>query len=97
MLTRSIEPERWIGRPLDLDRDARLYASATIAGVGWQVHAGADRAQALAATRALNRREVTIILAGLLLFLLADGGRAPARRAPARPARQRGARRDGRR
>ena len=71
ILTRSIDPERAIGRPFALDRDTRLYASATIEGVGWQVHAGADRAQALAATRQLNRREVTIIVAGLLLFLLA--------------------------
>ena len=36
---------------------------------------------------ALNRRELTIILAGLALFLLADGDRAPARRAAAGPAR----------
>jgi hypothetical protein len=80
VLTRSIQPERWIGEPLrttpfardrDVDGTARLYASATVPGVGWRVHAGADRAEALAAARRLNRRELTIILAGLLLFLLA--------------------------
>jgi signal transduction histidine kinase len=71
VLTRSVDPARWIGRPLALDRDERLYASAAVKGVGWHVHAGADRAQALAATHELNRREVTIIVAGLLLFLLA--------------------------
>ena len=80
VLTRSIQPERWIGKPLegtpfgperDVDGKARLYADATVPGVGWRVHAGADRAQALAAAQQLNRREATIIAAGLLLFLLA--------------------------
>ena len=61
VLTRSIQPERWIGKPLqgtpfgperDVDGKARLYATRPSPGVGWRVHAGADRAQALAATRA---------------------------------------------
>ena len=38
---------------------------------GWRVTAAADRAEALAASKRLNRRELTIILAGLALFLLA--------------------------
>jgi signal transduction histidine kinase len=80
VLTRSIEPERWIGKRLsetpfgadrDVDGTARLYANATVPGVGWHVHAGADRVKALAATRQLNQRELTIIGVGLLLFLLA--------------------------
>jgi signal transduction histidine kinase/CheY-like chemotaxis protein len=76
VLTRSIDPERWIGKPYaagqkDLDGKTRLYASATVPGVNWRLRAGADRAQALAATRQLNRRELTIVLAGLLLFGLA--------------------------
>jgi signal transduction histidine kinase len=80
VLTRSIRPERWIGKPLrgtpfapdrDVDGKARLYADATVPGVGWHVHAGADRAQALAATQRLNRREATILGVVLLLFLLA--------------------------
>jgi signal transduction histidine kinase len=76
ILTRSIDPERWIGKPYapseqDVDGRTRLYAQATVAGVDWRVRAGADRAQALAATRQLNRRELTIVLAGLLLFALA--------------------------
>jgi signal transduction histidine kinase len=78
ILTRSIDPARWIGRRLaapprdrDLDGTARLYANATIPGPGWRVYAGADRAAALAATRRLDRRELTIILAGLLLFMAA--------------------------
>ena len=80
VLTRSIRPERWIGAKLagtpfsaarDVDGTERLYAGATVPGPRWRVHAGADRAQALAATREANRRELTIILAGLLLFLAA--------------------------
>ncbi|MDA0166611.1 ATP-binding protein [Solirubrobacter ginsenosidimutans] len=78
ILTRSIRPKDWIGKPLastvtdrDVDGVARLYANAKVAGAGWHVYAGADRAQALAATRQLNHRELTIILAGLLLFGLA--------------------------
>jgi signal transduction histidine kinase len=76
VLTRSIDPERWIGKPydpteMDLDGRERLYAQATVPSVNWQVRAGADRAEALAATRQLNRRELTIVLVGLLLFLLA--------------------------
>jgi signal transduction histidine kinase len=76
VLTRSIAPERWIGTPYtatsrDLDGKQRLYADATVPGAGWRVRAGADHAAALAATRQLNRRELTIVLAGLLLFGLA--------------------------
>jgi signal transduction histidine kinase/CheY-like chemotaxis protein len=71
VLTHSTAPRRWIGRPLRLDTDGRLFESATIGDVRWRVYAGADRAQALAATHDLNRREITIIVAGLLLFLLA--------------------------
>ncbi len=105
MLTRSIRPERWIGAklagtPFSADRDVdgteRLYASATVPGPRWRVHAGADRAQALAATREANRRELTIILAGLLLFLAAAAlvhrrwpgrSRGSAARCAARPPR----------
>jgi signal transduction histidine kinase len=76
VLTRSIDPERWIGKPYtasdtDVDGRERLYSEATVAEVGWHMRAGADRVQALAATRQLNRREGTIVLAGLLLFALA--------------------------
>ena len=71
MLTRSTRPAEAIGRPLALDEGAFLYERAAVADIGWRVHAGASRSQALAATRQLNRRELTIILAGLLLFGLA--------------------------
>jgi signal transduction histidine kinase/CheY-like chemotaxis protein len=73
ILTRSADPDRWIGRPLQgaPRDDGRLYAEATVPTLGWRVYAGADEKAALAATRALNRRELTIILAGLLLFVAA--------------------------
>jgi signal transduction histidine kinase/CheY-like chemotaxis protein len=54
----------------ELDADA-LTATATVPGQGWRVTAAADRADALAAGERLNQRELTIILAGLALFLLA--------------------------
>jgi signal transduction histidine kinase/CheY-like chemotaxis protein len=78
ILTRSIAPDRWIGRQLaappdgrDLDGRQRLYGTAAVAGTGWRVYAGADLAQALAATRRLDRRELTIMLAVLALFMVA--------------------------
>jgi signal transduction histidine kinase/CheY-like chemotaxis protein len=49
----------------------RLSESAPIAGAGWRITAGADRAQALAATHRLNRRELSIVVACLLLFMAA--------------------------
>ena len=42
-----------------------------MAGTGWRVYANADKAQALAATRRLDNRELSIIVAGLLLLVLA--------------------------
>jgi signal transduction histidine kinase/CheY-like chemotaxis protein len=48
-----------------------LTATATVPGAGWQVTATADKQEALADTRRLNRRELTIILIGLLLILAA--------------------------
>jgi signal transduction histidine kinase/CheY-like chemotaxis protein len=70
VLTRSADPDRWIGRHLAgaPSERGRLYAAAPVPGVGWRMYAGADEKAALAATRALDRRELTIILAGLLLF-----------------------------
>jgi hypothetical protein len=62
VLTRSIEPARWVGTTLDTTPFAagagpverpdvagvvRLYGRTTVTGSGWQVYAGADRAQAL--------------------------------------------------
>ncbi|HZI38343.1 MAG TPA: PAS domain S-box protein, partial [Acidimicrobiia bacterium] len=85
-LARSLLPTRWAGAdlgesPFARARDAedrpdvagvpRLYGEATVAGLGWKVHAGADRADALAAAHRLVARELGISLVGLLVFLLA--------------------------
>ncbi len=59
-----------LARSAELPQDA-LKATATVPDYGWRVTAAADPAEALAATERLNQRELTIILAGLALFLLA--------------------------
>jgi signal transduction histidine kinase len=71
IITRSADPARWIGKPLGGPPRGRLYQSAAVPGIGWRLYAGADEAAALAATRALDRRELTIILAVLALFMAA--------------------------
>jgi signal transduction histidine kinase/ActR/RegA family two-component response regulator len=74
VITRSRDPVHGIGQRLSgpPDRDgSRVWASAPVAGTGWRVYANADKAQALAATRRLDNRELSIIVAGLLLFMLA--------------------------
>ncbi|MEV1289525.1 PAS domain S-box protein [Micromonospora sp. NPDC049679] len=85
-VTRSIAPQRWTGAPLhgtpfaadagrverrDPDGVPRLYGTATVPDVGWQVHAGADRDAAVAAARRLSERQSAITLAGLLVILVA--------------------------
>ena len=59
-----------LARSASLPENA-ITAAATVPDYGWRVTAAADRAEALAASKRLNRRELTIILAGLALFLLA--------------------------
>ena len=59
-----------LARSASLPENA-ITATATVPDYGWRVTAAADRAEALAASKRLNRRELTIILAGLALFLLA--------------------------
>jgi PAS domain S-box-containing protein len=85
VLTRSIAPERWIGKPLantpfaedsgverkDVDGTPRLYEQAVVPGAGWKFYAGEDEAAALAAGHRLRERQLVIILAGLALVLLA--------------------------
>jgi PAS domain S-box-containing protein len=86
VLARSIDPGRWIGKPLagtsfassaggterrDLDGKPRLYSEAAIPKVGWKFFAGEDKAAALAAGSRLRERQLAIILAGLVLVLLA--------------------------
>ena len=86
ILTRSLDPARFAGRPVDatpfgraaegLERPdvagvLRLYTRSDVAGAGWRVYAGADRAAALAAAQRLARRQLLIIAGGLVLGLIA--------------------------
>jgi signal transduction histidine kinase len=84
VVTRSRDPARWVGVSLaatpfgrtaslperpDVEGMPRLYGQATVAGLGWRVYAGADRATAVAAAAGLFLRQLVIILAGLLAML----------------------------
>jgi PAS domain S-box-containing protein len=86
VITRSINPTRWIGATLegtsfasasnavervDLDGKRRLYAEASVPGVGWRMYVGADEQAALAAGTRLERRQLLIILLGLAAILAA--------------------------
>jgi PAS domain S-box-containing protein len=92
-LSRSIDPQRWTGTPLtgtpiadsaqrsprrDVEGTLRFYASAPVEATGWRVYAGADRAQALATSNALNRN--SLLLASLLLAVVIATGLVLARR-----------------
>jgi PAS domain S-box-containing protein len=85
VLTRSVDPAAWAGKPVagtpfagavgraehrDLGGTLRLYGQAVATGAGWRVLAGASTAQALAAATQLSNRQLGITLAGLLVFLL---------------------------
>jgi two-component system cell cycle sensor histidine kinase/response regulator CckA len=85
VVARSIDPGRWIGASIartvfarstdaheraDLDGNARLYGSALVPGTGWQFFVGEDKAKALSAATALERRQLEIVGAGLLGLLL---------------------------
>jgi two-component system cell cycle sensor histidine kinase/response regulator CckA len=86
VITRSTNPERWVGRSIaetpfyraagsverpDLDGRTRLYARAEVPDVGWRLYVGEDKATALAAGNQLRNRQLAIILAGLALVLAA--------------------------
>jgi signal transduction histidine kinase len=86
VLTRSIDPGRWVGAPLartafaragnplerpDVQGTPRLYGESPVAGTGWRVYVGADRATAFADAMDLFRRQLWIILAGLVATLAA--------------------------
>jgi len=85
VLARSRDARRWVGAPLagtpfaagrdgvrrrDLDGNERLYATSAIPGSDWRVYAGEDESAVLVSGRTLERRELAIILAGLVAFLL---------------------------
>ena len=86
VLSRSIHPRAWAGKPVtgtpfagaagqadhrDLDGALRLYAQAVVPGTGWQVFAGASAAATFAAASALSDRQILITLAGLAMLFVA--------------------------
>jgi two-component system, cell cycle sensor histidine kinase and response regulator CckA len=87
IVARSIDPKRWVGTTLpgtpaarngnategrDLDGTVRLYEHTTVPGIGWKFFVGIDKAEAVAAGKRLEERQVVIIIAGLLAILLAS-------------------------
>ena len=86
VLTRSIQPRAWVGRPVagtpfagaagqaehrDLNGTLRLYGQAVVPGAGWRVYAGASAAATFAAASALSDRQILITLAGLAVLFAA--------------------------
>jgi PAS domain S-box-containing protein len=82
VLSRSLEPARWVGAPLparfdgrssgtfrDLDGTMRIYRTASVAGPHWRVYVGANERDVLANARSLALRQLEIIAAGLVLML----------------------------
>jgi two-component system, cell cycle sensor histidine kinase and response regulator CckA len=87
VVARSKDPKRWVGATLpgsvsasgpnktegrDLDGTVRLYRYTTVPGVGWKFFVGIDKAEAVAAGKRLEERQLVIIVAGLLGILLAS-------------------------
>ncbi|MCU1357971.1 MAG: sensor hybrid histidine kinase [Acidimicrobiales bacterium] len=80
VLSRSIHAKEWTAKPLagtafagssgterpDVDGTRRLYAGRIVSGVGWKVYAGASRHEALSDAMRLQRREIGILLLGLI-------------------------------
>jgi signal transduction histidine kinase/CheY-like chemotaxis protein len=54
----------------DLDGVARLYASAPIPATGWRLYVGEAKEASLASEDQLKRRQIAIVLGGLLLSLI---------------------------
>jgi PAS domain S-box-containing protein len=86
VLTRSIQPRAWAGKPVagtpfagaagqadhrDLDGTPRLYGQAVVPGAGWRVFAGASTAATFAAASALSDRQILITLVGLAVLFAA--------------------------
>jgi PAS domain S-box-containing protein len=85
VLTRSLNPDRWVGAPLagtsfgsssgpvdrsDLDGKTRLYGWSKVSLTGWTVFVGADAAAALAAADLSANRFLLIVLAGVAAMSL---------------------------
>ena len=85
VLARSLQPSRWVGRPLagtkfagfagqvertDVDGKARLYDWAPVGVSSWVVYAGADEAAALTAADLSSDRGLAIILGGTGIMLV---------------------------
>jgi signal transduction histidine kinase len=85
VLTRSINPGAWSGKPIagtafatgsaqterqDLDGTTRLYGVATASTQGWRVYAGEDAAAALESARALANHDIAIIGAAAVLVII---------------------------
>jgi PAS domain S-box-containing protein len=85
VLSRSLAPNRWIGRSVagtrfargahgevdGLDGVSRYYANATVPGTHWRIDVGEPKSLAEAAGRRLERRELYIIVVGLIGVLIA--------------------------
>jgi PAS domain S-box-containing protein len=86
VLTRSIQPQAWVGKPVagtpfagaagqvdhrDLNGTPRLYGQAVVSGAGWRVFAGADAAATFASASALSDRQILITLIGLAVLFAA--------------------------
>ena len=86
MISRSHQPERWIGTRVeagrfdgpngserrDLDGVTRLYAGTSVAGAGWKIYVGEDKATVLASVESLRTRQLRVIgisLAAILLLI----------------------------
>jgi PAS domain S-box-containing protein len=85
VLARSLQPSRWVGKPLagtafagsagqaerpDLDGRTRLYDRSPVTSTSWLVYAGADEGPALAAADLLSNRLIAIILGGVAIMLV---------------------------
>src|SRR4029077_5443077 len=85
VLARSLQPSRWVGRPVagtpfaggsgsveraDVDGKTRLYDWSSVGTTSWLVYAGADEQAALAAADLSSNRGLAIILGGTGIMLV---------------------------
>jgi len=85
VLARSLQPLRWVGKPLagtafagsagqaerpDLDGRTRLYDRSPVASTPWLVYAGADEVPVLAAADLSSNDLIAIVLGGVAIMLV---------------------------